>query len=159
MKKKQLQKESNRNTSSTGKDIYLYGKHPVSLAIENKNRIVKEVLLLSTAQDKINIPKNIPFKFVSKEQIESHVGKDAVHQGIIARCAPLPQLDTMDIIEEADKKEKDLIVILDQVTDPHNIGAIMRSAAAFNASAVVIPQNGAPDETGVLKTFLELWMN
>ena len=63
MKKKHFNKETNKNITSTGKDIYLYGKHPVSLALENKNRIVKEVLLLSTAQDKINIPKNIPFKF------------------------------------------------------------------------------------------------
>lgn len=150
MKKKNFNKDTNKNTSFAGKDIYLYGKHPVSLALENKNRIVKEVLLLSSSKDKINIPKNIPFKFVSKEQLEAHVSKDAVHQGIIARCAPLPQLDTIDIIEESNKKEKDLVVILDQVTDPHNIGAIMRSAAAFNANAVIIPQNGAPDETGVL---------
>ncbi len=150
MKKKHFNKENSKSNQTTGKDIYLYGKHPVSLALENKRRIIKEVLLLATAQDKIKIPKNIPFKFVTKEQIEAHVGKEAVHQGIIARCAPLAPLDTLDIIAEANQKEKDLIVILDQVTDPHNIGAIMRSAAAFNASAVLIPQNGAPDETGVL---------
>lgn len=150
MKKKHFNKENNKQIFQTGKDIYLYGKHPVSLALENKRRIVKEVLLLPTAQDKIKIPKNIPFKLVSKEQIEAHVGKEAVHQGIIARCAPLPPLDTFDIIENAEQKEKDLVVILDQVTDPHNIGAILRSAAAFNASAVIIPQAGAPDETGVL---------
>lgn len=149
MKKKNFNRENQKNTS-TGKDIYLYGKHPVSLALENKNRQVKEVLLLSGAQDKISIPKNVPFKFVSKEQIEAHVGKEAVHQGIIARCAPLPALDIIDIIENAENKDKELIVILDQVTDPHNIGAIMRSAAAFNAGAVIVPQNGAPDETGVL---------
>ena len=81
--------------------------------------------------------------------MDALVGKEAVHQGIVARCQPLPQYDIADILDEV-VDDKALFVILDQVTDPHNIGAVLRSAAAFNAKAVIVPQNGAPDETGVL---------
>lgn len=147
--KKKHSKEFSKMGSVSQKDIYLYGKHPVSLAFENKRRIVREVLLLSSSVDKIKLPKNTPFKIVSKDQLDALVGKEAVHQGIVARCQPLPQYDIADILDEV-VDDKALFVILDQVTDPHNIGAVLRSAAAFNAKAVIVPQNGAPDETGVL---------
>ena len=150
MKKKHFSRETSHSNTTQSKDIYLYGKHPVSLALTNKKRVVREVLVLSTVVDKMNIPKNVPFKIVSKEQIESLVGREAVHQGVVARCQPLPALDLFDLLDEVQDKDKILIVVLDQVTDPHNIGAVLRSAAAFNASAVIVPQNGAPDETGVL---------
>lgn len=150
MKKRQHSKEFSRANNVPQKDIYLYGKHPVSLALANKRRVVREVLVLSGSLDKIQIPKNVPFKIVSKEQLDSLVGKEAVHQGIVARCQPLPQYDVMDLVDEVADKEHALFVVLDQVTDPHNIGAVLRSAAAFNACGVIVPQNGAPDETGVL---------
>lgn len=150
MKKKPHSKDFSKGNNSSQKDIYLYGKHPVSLALLNKKRVVREVLVLSTSLDKIQIPKNVPFKIVSKDQLDALVGKDAVHQGVVARCQPLPQYDIVDLLDEIQDKDYALVVILDQVTDPHNIGAVLRSAAAFNASGVIIPQNGAPDETGVL---------
>lgn len=148
--KKKHSKEFLKMGMAPQKDIYLYGKHPVSLALENKRRVVREVLLLSGSVDKIKLPKNVPFKIVSKEQLDALVGKDAVHQGIVARCQPLPQYSVADVLDELSSCDKALVVILDQVTDPHNIGAVLRSAAAFNARAVIVPQNGAPDETGVL---------
>ncbi len=148
--KKRHSKEFLKMGVASQKDIYLYGKHPVSLALENKRRVVREVLLLSSSVDKIKLPKNVPFKIVSKEQLDALVGKDAVHQGIVARCQPLPQYSVVDVLDELASCDKALVVILDQVTDPHNIGAVLRSAAAFNACAVIVPQNGAPDETGVL---------
>ena len=149
MKKKKNNREHNSYPQSQ-KDVVLYGRHPVSLALQNPRRVVREVLLLSSTLEKIKIPKNIPFKIVSKEQIESLVPKDAVHQGIVAKCQSLPAYDMGDLLNDSETKDKVLVVILDQVTDPHNVGAVLRSAAAFNASCVIVPQNGAPDETGVL---------
>ena len=150
MKKKHQSKDYSKQQICFSKDILLYGKHPVSLALANKKRVVREVLVLSTVVDKVKIPKGVPFKIVSKEQLDTLVGKDAVHQGIVAKCQPLPSYDIGDLLDDIGDTEKALVVILDQVTDPHNIGAVLRSAAAFNACAVIVPQNGAPDETGVL---------
>ena len=149
MKKKKFNKENNNYTSAS-KDVVLYGRHPVSLALQNRRRIVKEVWVLSTTLDKVKIPKNVPFKIVAKDQLEALVGKEAVHQGIVAKCQPLPTYDMGDLLDDTCEKDKALVVVLDQVTDPHNVGAVLRSAAAFNASCVIVPQNGAPDETGVL---------
>lgn len=150
MKKRHQSKESSKTSSLVSKDILLYGKHPVSLALLNKKRVVREVLILSTVLEKMKIPKNVPFKIVSKDQLDSLVGRDAVHQGVVAKCQALPNYDILDLINEVKNQEKVLLVILDQVTDPHNVGAVLRSAAAFNAAGVIVPQSGAPDETGVL---------
>ena len=65
-------------------------------------------------------------------------------------AAPLPEVDLGDIIRQGSLKDSDVIVLLDQVTDPHNVGAILRSAAAFGASAVVLPDRNAPEMTGTL---------
>jgi len=70
--------------------------------------------------------------------------ENAVHQGILAKAAPLPATDLEDL------KDCQLILVLDQVTDPHNVGAILRSAAAFNAEAVIITARNSPEATGVL---------
>lgn len=136
--------------TTSGNDVYLYGHHPVSLALENKKRVIKEIFMLSSLQGKFHINTKIPVHFVLKEQLESLVGKEAIHQGIVAKCRPLENENIDSFVSKLEQKDKALVVILDQVTDPHNIGAILRSAAAFNADAVIIPQANAPQETGVL---------
>ncbi len=132
------------------KGIYLYGRHPVSLALQNKKRRILELFLLKGALDEKLIPPHIPVHFSSRDQLEQLVGKDAVHQGVVALCSPLEKGDLDNFISTVQNQKKALVVILDQVSDPHNIGAILRSAAAFNVSAVIIPETGAPNETGVL---------
>jgi 23S rRNA (guanosine2251-2'-O)-methyltransferase len=74
----------------------------------------------------------------------------AVHQGLVLDAAPLPELDVADLCRAAEARARDVVVLLDQVTDPHNVGAILRSAAAFGASAVVLPDRNAPEVTGTL---------
>ncbi|HSK41246.1 MAG TPA: 23S rRNA (guanosine(2251)-2'-O)-methyltransferase RlmB [Arenibaculum sp.] len=75
---------------------------------------------------------------------------DTVHQGAALDAAPLPEVSLDDVCRAATAKVRDVVVVLDQVTDPHNVGAILRSAAAFGASAVVLPERNAPEVTGTL---------
>ena len=74
----------------------------------------------------------------------------AVHQGIALDCAPLPELTLQDLLIKTNNKDSSLFVILDQVTDPHNVGAIIRSAAAFGADGMIMQSKHAPSLDGVL---------
>jgi 23S rRNA (guanosine2251-2'-O)-methyltransferase len=86
---------------------------------------------------------------VGRPEIEGLVGANAVHQGIAVLARTLDN-DLGDVLERAVDKENACIVVLDQVTDPHNVGAVLRSAAAFGALAVLAPDRGAPDESGAM---------
>lgn len=140
---------NDRGMGGQNRFLWLYGQHPVMAALNNKNRRVREVLLAKMPTD-YTIPANIPYRIVTRDQIDSIVGKDAVHQGIIARVDPLPVYAIEDLIRDTKKSDRTLVVILDQVVDPHNIGAVLRSSAAFNVAAVILPNDGAPEESGVL---------
>ena len=76
------------------------------------------------------------------------VAKDAPHQGLVLECAPLEERDLGEVIEGSESGRP--IVVLDQVTDPHNVGAILRSAAAFDAAAIVTQDRHSPPESGVV---------
>lgn len=77
-------------------------------------------------------------------QIAAMLPQGAVHQGLAAKSAALPELAIEDLAPEG------TVLVLDQVTDPHNVGAILRSAAAFNAKALIVPARGSPEPGGVL---------
>ena len=87
---------------------------------------------------------------VNRDEIEEVLGPDQVHQGLALLVEPLDSLDLEEVLEDIDKTQPALLVVLDQVTDPHNVGAIIRSAAAFGAHAVLTSRHHAPGETGVL---------
>ncbi len=122
----------------------------VDLAIKNPRRKIKEIYVTKETLAEMNLPQNLPIRPADRHLLDSMVGQGAVHQGIVAKCDPLPPVDLKEFIKTVENKDRCLIVILDQVTDPHNIGAIMRSAVAFHAAAVIMPEAGAPNETGVL---------
>ena len=132
------------------KDLYLYGKHAVELAIKNPRRKIVEIYATRETAQEMNLPNNVIVRPADKRLLDTMVGQGAVHQGIVAKCEPLPPVDFKAFVQTVKNKEKALIIILDQVTDPHNIGAIMRSAVAFNALAVIMPEAGAPNESGTL---------
>ncbi len=132
------------------KDILLYGRHPVSLALQNPKRHIREILATKGATDGLHIPASVPVRVVGREQLDALVGRDAVHQGLVARCAPSAPVTLKEILKQLGETKPGVVMLLDQVTDPHNIGAILRSAVAFDALCVIIPEAGAPDETGVL---------
>ena len=139
-----------KNNKKTGsKDIFIYGKHPIELALKNKNRRVLEIYYTKDALwDKF--PQNLQTRCVDRNYIESIVGRDATHQGIIARCMPLAQPTAEALLKQLETMENAVVMILDQITDPHNIGAILRSAVAFDAVAIIVPDAGTPEETGTL---------
>ena len=148
MKPQFKQKQSfSKNTNTF---VFLYGRHPVTAALHNPNRKIKELYLTKEAAGEIKVPADITVHVCPKEQLDSLVGKEAVHQGFVAKCAPLKNKTIEEVIEQTRSQKETLVVILDQVSDPHNIGAILRSAGAFQAAAVIVPEAGAPDETGVL---------
>ena len=137
-----MKKQKNNGT------LWIFGHHAVVAALQNPNR---EKLILKQTKEAI-LPKELTncvnTQIVSRQEIDSLAGIGTVHQGLALQVKPLsmPRLD--DILNE--QPTKAVILILDQVTDPHNIGAILRSAAAFDALAVIIPDANAPQESAVL---------
>ena len=122
----------------------------VSLAVKNPRRKIKEIYVTKETAAEMNFPANLVVRPADRHLLDSMVGQGAVHQGVVAKCEPLAPIDLKDFIKTVENKDKCLVVVLDQVTDPHNIGAIMRSAVAFHAAAIIMPEAGAPNEAGVL---------
>ena len=129
--------------------LWLYGHHAVVEALKNPNR--QKLLLKMTNEVNLdrNLITNVPTQIVSPQEIQHVLPEGAVHQGLALQVRPLEN-DWNDLLRLAEQKRQAVIVVLDQVTDPHNIGAILRSAAAFEAMAVILPENNAPEESGTL---------
>jgi 23S rRNA (guanosine2251-2'-O)-methyltransferase len=140
------QKNKLKQTGNSNNQFYIYGKHAVLAAITNSNRIIHKIFITSDEYNKI-IPKSISISKISKQELIKILPPSSVHQNIAALVTPLKQLDINDIIS---KEENKLIIILDNVTDPHNIGAILRSAAAFSASCLIMTDINSPQESGTI---------
>jgi 23S rRNA (guanosine2251-2'-O)-methyltransferase len=127
--------------------VILYGWHPVTAALENPARRIRRLLATENALRRLvedRLPLPVEPEVVRPEAIAQLLSPDAVHQGLLAEADPLPAL-ALDEIEPAGT-----ILVLDQITDPHNVGAIARSAAAFAAAAIVTTARHSPEATGVL---------
>ncbi len=130
--------------------FWLYGHHVVMAALRNENREKIEIRLTNESGIDKKLLKNLPVKVVSKQELDSLLPPGAIHQGVALSVKPLEPVYIEDIVRLTQSKERSVLLILDQVTDPHNIGAILRSSAAFNADAVILPDANAPEETGTL---------
>lgn len=128
--------------------VHLYGLHTVRAAIDNQARRIASMRVTQNALARLEIdaPDALPFpvEIVRPADIDRLLGPDAIHQGVMLEVAPLP------IRRLADLKDRPLILVLDQITDPHNVGAIMRSAVAFEAGAVITTMRHSPTESGVM---------
>jgi 23S rRNA (guanosine2251-2'-O)-methyltransferase len=135
--------------SSAG--LWLYGIHPVRAALANPRRKVHRALLTHHAAEAIGRPllARVRHDIAALEQVARSVPPGAVHQGVSLLCEPLTKRDLEDMFELRGDKRR-IAVVLDQITDPHNVGAILRSAVAFDALAVVVQDRHAPPESGVL---------
>jgi 23S rRNA (guanosine2251-2'-O)-methyltransferase len=128
--------------------VQLYGIHTVRAALDNPVRRIERMLVTRNALARIGVddPEALPFpvEIVAPQVIDQELGPDAIHQGVMIDAHPLPtrRLDSL--------KDCALLLVLDQVTDPHNVGAIMRSAVAFEAGAVITTMRHSPQESGVL---------
>lgn len=145
---------------STGREthvsrgVWLWGQHPVLAALENPERRCHRLLMTADAlrQHAIDHSASSPLQpeTIDKSELDDLLPSGAVHQGMALLTDPLPPVTIDDLIQSAAGRENSQILILDQVTDPHNVGAILRSAAAFGALGLVVPDRHAPEETGTL---------
>ena len=132
-----------------GSSIWLYGIHAVSAALANPERRLRRLVATAEAAKSLP-PSKIPVESMDRADIDRLLAPGSVHQGVALLVEPLPVTTMEDIIRSAEMAPSALVMVLDQVTDPHNVGAILRSAAAFGALAVIAPDRHAPDETGTL---------
>ena len=126
------------------KDINLvYGKNPVIEAIHAKKALKVFVVANFNDQKVLNLIKDNKLNMVSISPNEMDKMCNGVHQGIAAELKPYQTVSLEEIIIKAKKKEKKIIVMLDGIEDPHNLGAIMRSADVFEASGIILPKHNS----------------
>ena len=139
---------------------WLWGGHAVMGALSNpQRRLERLVLAHETAESwspridplvagRSDLPRG--WEVMGRADLERLVGRQAVHQGVALLATPAPQPDLDEVLDRLDPESPATIVLLDQVSDPQNVGAVLRSAAAFGAEAVVTTERHAPGETGAL---------
>ncbi len=135
-----------RDTRPDG-PVILYGWHTVTLALQNPKRRIRKLLLTENAARRLEeegIKSRVTPEIVRPTQIDALLSPDAVHQGLLAEADPLPSPDISTLPQDG------IVLVLDQITDPHNVGAILRSAAAFAVKAIVTTARHSPEATGVL---------
>ena len=123
---------------------FIYGKNPVIEAINAKKAI--KVFLVSNFSDQkiLTLIKNnkVPVNYIAPNEMDK-MANNGVHQGIGAELKPYQTVSLEEIIYKAKKKDKKIIVMLDGIEDPHNLGAILRSADVFEASGIILPKHNS----------------
>lgn len=137
----------NRGSKSTA-GRWLYGHHAVAAALDNPNRTVRRVVATEQAAAKLaDRLGDVALSAAGRGEIGRLVGDDAVHQGVAAEVDPLPDRHLENIISATDGQDRATVLALDQASDPRNIGAVLRSAAAFGAAALIQQDRHAPPVT------------
>ena len=163
-------KSTGRNNSKNGyknlklasypEPLLLWGRYAVTAALETPLRPLYEVFFTESNQDKIHaLIKQGPFELengntkfhvVPSKELAALLPENSVHQGIVAIVKPLEPEKLDYLINETRENRTSFVVVLDQVTDPHNLGAVIRSAAAFSADAIIVHDRSTPRLDGVL---------
>ena len=125
-----------------------WGRHAVAAALDNPERRVVRLWLTREAAEFLVPPADIPVIYADVADLARMVPNDAPHQGAVAEVERLEELALADLLDQAEDGRP--LLVLDQVTDPHNVGAILRSAAAFDALGIVTQDRHAPPESGAL---------
>jgi 23S rRNA (guanosine2251-2'-O)-methyltransferase len=125
-----------------------WGRHAVAAALGNPDRHIHRIWVTREAAAAYEIPSSIPVTFADAADLGRLVPRDAPHQGIVAEVERLEDILLADLLDRAEDHRP--LLVLDQVSDPHNVGAILRSAAAFNALGIVTQDRHAPPESGAL---------
>ncbi|KRD56345.1 MULTISPECIES: RNA methyltransferase [Sinorhizobium/Ensifer group] len=128
--------------------VLLYGLHTVRAALDNPARQFVRLSVTPNAAARLELDElsalPFPVETVTPQDLDKILGPDAIHQGVMLETRPLPHRKLEAL------RDCPLILVLDQVTDPHNVGAIMRSAVAFDAGALITTMRHSPTESGVL---------
>lgn len=120
----------------------------MSEVLRSKKRILLDLFATKQAAERLKdeiAAAGLPLHLVQAEELTRRLGPEAVHQGLLLEARPLPALRLDEIVARSG-----IVLVLDQITDPHNVGAILRSAAAYGVDAVVTTERHAPELSGVL---------
>ena len=144
-----MAKRGHRPSTGVGNKPRFWGRHAVTAALANPERVVRKVYATQEALAGLDIPSAMSIVRAEVADLGRLVPADAPHQGVVADVEPLEEIWLGDLLATG-KDDTRPLVVLDQVTDPHNVGAILRSAAAFDALGIVTQDRHAPPESGAL---------
>lgn len=133
-----------KGAEAPARGLWLYGRHAVEAALANPQRSCHRLLATAEAQARLGAGARRPgleVLTVERAEIDRRLGADTAHQGLALSVAPLPKLDLRRAC--APEPGRNLVLMLDQISDPHNVGAILRTAAAFAVRAVVMAERRA----------------
>lgn len=146
-----VEKEREKKASPESEDYWLFGLHSVREALENPKRVKLELVLTRNAADRIGEvigQSGMTPQIVEPRNFRVPLDPQSVHQGAAVRVKPLNWGSVSEVC--APRGGHPFVLLLDRVSDPHNVGAILRSAEVFGARAVIAPQRHSAPETGAL---------
>lgn len=162
MRNQKRKNTTTRSTESNPNHVLICGKHPVFTAIKRGRRKIYEILATQNSLPEIknflnkNSLQNFAsvIKLVDNNAIENLVGKQQPHQGLLLKASRLPVKNQIDLLEELyeipEGEKLPTLLLLDQISDPHNVGAIIRSAASFGVKKVIFCEHNAPQENATI---------
>jgi 23S rRNA (guanosine2251-2'-O)-methyltransferase len=142
---------SHRGRPGAPKGLWLYGHHAVEAALANPRRSCHRLLATTEALTRLGAHAQragVEVSVVERAALDRLLGEGTVHQGLALSAAPLPRLDLRRTC--APEPGRNVVLVLDQINDPHNLGAILRSAAAFGVRAVILPERRSAELGGVV---------
>ena len=148
VKRKHKNPYKDRKTLADSSQLYIYGSHAVRAAVDNPKRHIENLYLTKNAAHELAetlAKRKIQAQISKPQQLASLLPPDAVHQGMVLETEPLPEPDLDDLAASGK-----LLVLLDQVSDPRNVGAILRAAAVFDAGGIILPRRNSPPPSGTL---------
>ncbi|AXJ96000.1 MULTISPECIES: 23S rRNA (guanosine(2251)-2'-O)-methyltransferase RlmB [unclassified Sphingomonas] len=144
-----MSRRGHRPSTGTANRPRFWGRHAVTAALANPDRVVRKLWGTREALAALDLPPVLPVTYADVADLGRLVPADAPHQGLVAEVEPLEDMWLGDLLI-AGQDDRRPLVVLDQVTDPHNVGAILRSAAAFDALGIVTQDRHAPPESGTV---------
>lgn len=143
--------EKSGHSEAGGNRFWIYGFHASRAALSNPARRVRKIVATARALSEVGteLPAGVPVEPADPEAISKILPTGAVHQGLALLCEPLPAVNLEEALHKTPQGHR-IVAVLDQITDPHNEGAILRSAAAFGVSAIIVQNRHAPPESGAL---------
>ena len=138
-----------RHSQPSGNRTRFWGKHAVTAALANPARTIRKLSGTRDAIGALDLPPGLPIVYADVADLGRMVPADAPHQGLVAELDPLEDVFLDELLAAGSDSLRPLLV-LDQVTDPHNVGAILRSAAAFDALGIVTQDRHSPPESGTV---------
>ena len=128
--------------------VQIYGYHAVCVALTARRRKLLDLYATDNSLARIKeiaAAAGLSPKLVETQELSAHLGEDVVHQGLLLEARPLPEADIADIANNYG-----VVLVLDQITDPHNVGSILRTSCGFGVDAIVVTERHSPSMAGVL---------